>query len=456
MSQLLCVLALRALALRAVRESSRGQRLAALRVVERMLARDPACGWALFHRAGLRLAGNDRTGTLADLRRVAALPPAALFGGGREPEVPLPSAFPLLRPRALALARARPREAWVRVFEAFVRRETDDHERAAAAMRAACAAAPRDPAVLALLARVLFVGRLPGEGVRALQKAHTLAPDCFWINAWLGEARRYQGLWRPAEALLNEALRLEPGYFIAYSWRAPVRRLRGDAAGALRDVETALASEWIEERDPGSHSWALNERSLALRALHRFERSELALREAHRMNSRFVWAEPSPRPAQPSYRCSLAELDAWIRHAPRAAAPRAWRGLARAQTGDFAGALDDLSHACALRPRDGWAWAWAAGAALDANGDSPTASAALERALALDPSYGLARLLKAKLLRRRGRARAALTQVRLACAGDPLNAEAWRERVALEAELHLAGVKNSRRRLRRLRVPGPT
>lgn len=444
---------LRLLAFQAVRESSKGRSASARRAVEKMLALVPDCGWALFHRVGLSLAAGDQAGALRDLCRLALIPPPALFGGGREPEIPLPSGFPLLKPRALALARAHPRVAWVRVFEAFVRRETGDHEGAASAMLAARAASPRDPAVLALLARVLFVGRLPREGVRSLERARSLAPDCFWINAWLGEARRYQGRWRQAEALLDRALRLEPGYFIAYSWRAPVRRVLGDAAGALADADRALAREWIEERDPGSHSWALHERSLALRALGRFEESELALRAAHRMNSRYVWADPSPRPAQPAFRRSLNELGSWILRAPRNASPLAWRGLARAQTGDSAGALADLSRACSLAPRDAWAWAWAAGAVLDARGVVPEAKSSLETALKLDPGYGLALLLKAKLLHRRNRPRAALAQARLACAQDPLNAEAWRERARLESALNLPGARGSRLRLSRLKVP---
>jgi tetratricopeptide (TPR) repeat protein len=83
--------------------------------------------------------------------------------------------------------------------------------------------------------------RLPEEAIEDFDAALTLAPNA--ASAWhlRAEALAALGQMREAAHDLAEALRLEPRHFIALQSLSRLQTEAGDAAGALRSMEAALA-----------------------------------------------------------------------------------------------------------------------------------------------------------------------------------------------------------------------
>jgi tetratricopeptide (TPR) repeat protein len=83
--------------------------------------------------------------------------------------------------------------------------------------------------------------RLPEEAIEDFDAAVTLAPNA--ASAWhlRAEALAALGQTREAARDLAEALRLEPRHFIALQSLSRLQTEAGDAAGALRSLEAALA-----------------------------------------------------------------------------------------------------------------------------------------------------------------------------------------------------------------------
>jgi len=420
---------LKALSARVVRLSEGGRRREAHAACGRLLRLEPRLGWARFHRAGLSFLLNKAPSVvLADLLALEELPSDLFFGAGREAELPPGCSGPAFARFAARLRRLAPRSAWPAVFEAYGHRLVEDWRPCLKAMKRAVALAPEHPVVLALAARVFYVNRLTERSTRMMEKARRLAPGCFWINAWLGEVRRYNGDWAGAETFLDAAIAANPRYYIAYSWRGGVRRVLGRPREAVRDLDLAIRREWAGDADSASLGWAYHERSLAKRAYGDLDGALRDLAAAHRCNLRYEWAPRSPRPGQPSRADSLASLDRLIRRNPRAASALAWRGYARAADGLALEALSDFDRALAVSPRDGWARAWRAGAALDAGAPPAWALAELRRSVRLDPDYALSRLLLAKLFNALGRCREAEASAARAVTLDPFSSPAWLER----------------------------
>lgn|GEM_PF-223598 len=221
------------------------------------------------------------------------------------------------------------------------------------------------------------------EGLRSLERAAGLEP-AGWILAWLGEALRAAG--RPAEAraALDRALALDPRYDNAWAWRATLRLARGDAAGALSDVERALALR------PTSR--ALHDRARALRALGRIPESLDALAQAARLNAELGWGGPRPEAAADA----LAEIRALrgVRDEPRLAE---WEGETLLRLGRPADALAVLARASSP-----WGLAWRGEARLRVEGLSAEAARDLEAAARRDPRWARARALAAEAAFRAG------------------------------------------------------
>ncbi len=285
-----------------------------------------------------------------------------------------------------------------------------------------------------------------GLGLAALERAVRLEP-AGWILAWLGEALRAAGRPEEAMAALVRALKLDPRYDNAWAWRGTMRLAAGDAAGALSDLDRALALR------PTARAW--HDRARVLRALGRVPESLDALERAARLNCELGWSGPRPEQAaaaleeirtfmkdSPDPRLSewsgetllrLGRMDDALKSLSRASSAwgLAWRGAARmALSGLTAEAAADIAAAARRDPRWAKARALAAEAAFR-SGEREKALAHASAAARLDPYSARLRLLKAKAALWAGRRASAARELELALRLVPAHAEALRLRAAL-------------------------
>lgn len=417
----------RSLSLRIARYGARVDNDRSLALACRLARLEPGLGWVRFYRAGLLLFKGRLKEALSDLSALETISPDMMFAGGREFELPAAAAEARLDGAMRRLMHAAPKSAWVFVLESYRRRMRSQWKLSRQAMSSALRLSPRNPTLWGLAARIGYVSRLAKGSVSAMEKARRLAPECFWINAWAGEVRRYLGDWRAAQRLLDAALKSNPNYFIAYSWRGGARRMLGNPRGALADLDLAIAEEFIEEEDKASLAWAYHERSLVKRDLRDFAGAFRDLNKAHKLNGRYVWASRDNRGGQPRYDQSLALLTKVLSRQPRSAWALAWRGYSHGITGNTAQAREDLARALTLKPGLAWAHAWKAGVELDAGRREPALDA-LKCSLALDPNYALSRLLRGKYLNAQGFFREAEKELADSLRQDPFCASAWLER----------------------------
>lgn len=418
---------LKSLSLKITRLAARGDLASSLKEADRLTRLEPDLGWVLFYRASLRLCLGDRRGVQEDLLALQSVSPDRLFAAGRELEIPEAAAGTRFDATMRTLLASNPGLVWGPILESYRRRCRRDWEGSRRCVSRALRLSSRNAALWGLAARIGYVARLPGSSAAAMEKAHRLAPECFWINAWLGEVRRYAGDWKGAERFLDKALRLNPRYYIAYSWRGSVRRILGSPRKAVADLDIALKHEFIEEDDKASLAWAYHERSLAKRVLGDYAGAFRDLNNAHRLNSRYVWAQQDGRPGTPSGEDSMELLDRIIARHPRSAWALAWRGHSLGAVGRTSLAREDLNRALSLRPALSWAHAWRAGADLDEN-LRKSAMASLRRSIRLDPRYAVSRLFHGKFLIANGRFRNAERELSDSLKQDPFCAEAWRQR----------------------------
>lgn len=406
-----------------------GKAAAALPLFDQALARDPLAAYGFLYRAGLRLLAGDASGARSDLDALAALP-ADTYVRYREFEIPAPSTYPGFDAKLDAFA-ARSRHPFAYLLRAFVRRAGLRYEEAIVDMERAARLAPRNAGLRAVLARVRFVNRLPKEALADLDAAARLDPGCGWIRAWRAEALRHRGRFTEALVDANRAIGLDPHYFRSYAWRGGILRMLGKPALSLPDFERALSVDWHywwglkeggREADPNL-SWALHEKSLALRALGRVEEAVRSLNEAHRLNTRYGWVWTSGRDADAFVR-GEAELGARIEQAPKDAWARAWRGWTRLESGRPAEALVDLGAAVKALPIEAAPALWRA-RALAGLGRLPEALKVASRAAKLDPLYAPAHGWHGGLLRASGRPLEALKALDRALALDSVLAWAW-------------------------------
>jgi tetratricopeptide (TPR) repeat protein/MoaA/NifB/PqqE/SkfB family radical SAM enzyme len=272
------------------------------------------------------------------------------------------------------------------------------------------------------------------EGLRALERAAGLEP-AGWILAWLGEALRACGRADEALAALDRALALDPRYDNAYAWRATLKLSRGDAAGALADLDSALKLR------PTARAW--HDRARALRALGRAGDSLDGLERAVRLNAELGWGGPKPEAA-------AAALDE-IRALDRGLDPRLaeWEGETLLRLGRPAEALAVLKDASSA-----WGLTWRGEARLALEGLSISAARDIADGARRDPRWAKARALAAEAAFRSGDRAKALAHASAAVRANPYSARLrlLRAKAALWAGRRAAAARDLREALRL--VPG--
>ena len=197
-------------------------------------------------------------------------------------------------------------------------------------------------------------GRL-GESVADLEEAIRLDGRHYIAFASLGQVLQRQKKWDEAVERFTQAIRLKPELAPLYRGRAAVEQERDDQtqehrAAALRDLVDAIRYE-----KPGNPVLASDHfrRGELLRRDRRFAEALAAsdsalkvapdLETAHRLRVLVLLDLDRPDGVIRSCDAALARGKPW-------ADIHEIRGVARANRGDYSGAIDDDSHALELRP----------------------------------------------------------------------------------------------------------
>ena len=409
---------------RALKHSREGRPHEAIAAASRMLSLEPNCAWAYFYRAGLRLAIGDVEGARMDLTALDHIGPGWMLLC-RDLQVPPPALYPQIGVNIKRLLESDRKRPWFHMFHAFYSRVVERWQDCVDSINRSVALDPRNPTLLAFSARQKYIFRFPADAASAIETAWKLAPECAWINAWLGEANRYSGNLRRAHTLLNASIKRDPQYIIAYSWRGSVRRLLSMPAAALKDIDIAIANDDLVDGDY-SLAWAYHERSLLNRSLGRPLAALRDLRFAHRINLRYTWNGDLYRKDNPKLQ-STELLDKIIARHPECAWAYAWRAHTRITEGKTQEGLPDLDRAIRLRPNLAWArtWRaqvyWALGRPSDAQRD-------LDRSLKSDPRYAMSHMLQAALHQQRSRWEDAENSLATAVELDRVCSSAWAQR----------------------------
>jgi len=215
-----------------------------------------------------------------------------------------------------------------------------------------------------------------GLGLAALERATRLEPSG-WILAWLGEALRASGRKEEAMAAFDRALTLDPKYDNAWAWRGTLKLAAGDAAGALCDLDRALALR--------KTSRAFHDRFGALRALKRIPEALDALESAVRLNSELGWGGPRPEQAKGA----LAELEALDPELDPLLSE--WKGETLIRLGRHEEAAQAL-----VKSSSAWGLAWRGEARLELSGLTADAARDIAEAVKRDPKWAKARALAAE------------------------------------------------------------
>lgn len=358
-----------------------GKRRAALRSLDVCLRRDMSCLPAYLLRAALLLVSGKERRALNDLEMADTLPPSAVVAYGDLAIPPLHGLAERCRASSDGTACA-----WAKVLLSFALRADSKMEDASQAMDDALSRR-RAPELLALKARLDLSGpRATYKGSKLLREAVRLAPDEGWIHCWLGEALRHEGDPAGALAALDEGLRRSPDYRPARAWRAALLIALGRPRRALPDLALALRPDRAlaaldAEQAADARAWALNQRSLARRALGDVDGALADLGAAHALGPRYAWVRPEAKPVERA--AALAPLERRLKSHPGDARAWAWRGHALLHGGREREALECLDRAAALAPRAAWVLALR-GLALLRLGRPAEAEAALTASLRRD------------------------------------------------------------------------
>ena len=218
----------------------------AARDLDAAVAAAPGHAQVWLARALLRKESGDLAGALTDLDRSLELDPTRLLA--------LETRYQVHRdqgrlPEALRdmerLARLRPDipEAWINL--SGLRKAMGDLEGALGDLDTACRTDPRSGLAHARRGQ-LRLQRGDASGAEAdLRRALELGGEEASVTAhWLARALAQQGRRDEARAVLDEALRADPGDAYLLGYRGYLRHDQGDLAGAFADCSAAL------ERDP--------------------------------------------------------------------------------------------------------------------------------------------------------------------------------------------------------------
>jgi len=275
-------------------------------------------------------------------------------------------------------------------------------------------------------------GPLP-KSVASFERALQLQPNDVATLVWLGDAYLEQGRPESAEPLFVKALQLQRDSAAALSGRGRAALGRKDYAGAVKNLEEALA---LEPRATGLH-YSL---AMAYRGVGDADRAQVHLAQR---------GDIEPRPVDPL----MAELDdllqsaeaynvrgsralaagkgaaaaAYFRKglelAPSDAALRHGLGTALFQMGDARGAAEQYEEIVRASP-DNAKVHFSLGVLMEASGRHNEAADRFATALKYEPGYLQARLQLAAVLARSGRPEEALAQYEQALDSDPALSQA--------------------------------
>jgi tetratricopeptide (TPR) repeat protein len=275
--------------------------------------------------------------------------------------------------------------------------------------------------------RRLLTRRDPGSDLDRAARAGGAAAVVARVG--LAQARRRRGDARGAVRQLDAALALAPREGWLLRLRAKARFLAGDEAGFVADCEAEnLADEGI-----GTLAFAFGEKAMTSpRALTRRLDAELRRRpDAYWLLA--LRGDARRAPEVGDHAGGHADLEEAARLAPRPGWVLGHLARARLSQGDRRGALAACDDAVRAEPRCGWLRAWR-GATRLALGDAAGARADLDAAEALDPDYDLLYQWRAAASRKSGRLDDALSDLELACALTPARGVLWAQRARVLRE----------------------
>ncbi|MDE2237441.1 MAG: hypothetical protein KGK30_06095, partial [Elusimicrobia bacterium] len=364
-----------------------------------------------------RLSGLDAPGLSASLERALALDADNIWARLRLADLSwlCGDADGCLKQYGRALRR-RPRWAVALAGRGEIYSLMGEASRAAKDLRAALRRQPRAAWVWALSGRLHYLSGRRRRCLQALGRAARLAPRSGWINAWLGQGLA-SALDDPAGARrrLDYALRLEPNYALALSWRGALNLREGRLAAAQADLSKAVSLNPTCAAHRAELARALRLRGRLRSAL---RQTKLAVRLSYVQTWAGRWlfdAAAEPR----RHRQALEAIDQEVRRRPADAWALAWRGETLLAAGELSAALADLDAALRLDSGLAWAYAWRAEASFRSGRGAAAAWPDLRRALALDPSYGRARALAGRLWLEEGRFERAVRELDAVLRLDP-------------------------------------
>ena len=157
--------------------------------------------------AELRHDLDDREGALADLARVPAGDPSAL---------------------------------WARVERGEILCECGRFDEALAGFTRLIEEYPREAWAWALRGRTFATSGRAAEGLRDLDRALRLSRRSAAVRAWRSEALRRLGRYKEARCELDRAVKFDPRYTLAWVWRGRLKLLAGKPADAFKDLDRAV------------------------------------------------------------------------------------------------------------------------------------------------------------------------------------------------------------------------
>ncbi|MFH1726176.1 MAG: tetratricopeptide repeat protein [Elusimicrobiota bacterium] len=237
-------------------------------------------------------------------------------------------------------------------------RDIQRYDEGRAALERAAKLMPREPWVLALLARANGDFR-PAHlhySLPIFAKAIALAPKAGWIRAWRGEA--WRRLKKHKEALKDYTFAAKHGSPL--SWTV---MCRGEVYRKLRRMDLAERDYRLAERMDPNNPWIPVARSEVCRTERRFEDAIKHLKDAVRLSGKAAWAYGMLGRVEFVYaypKEGLEDMSRSIRMKPLGWCV-AWRGEAYRHLGQLKKALADLTWGLKLDPDYGWTWAWRGG-----------------------------------------------------------------------------------------------
>jgi tetratricopeptide (TPR) repeat protein len=289
---------------------------------------------------------------------------------------------------------------------------------------------------------------LQGESLRQSDPAAAL--DCLRraVAAWdsqggtavaprlqLVEALLEVGRYEEAEDQLNRGLQADPNNPSLWLARGELAWAQGDAAASRAHLLKCQDSPHTRQRACARLA-AVCRRLGAMADAERFRRRAAALPADQPWLDPYVWECLQTTVGRPERFYQIEALERQRRY-PEAIAllreltagppdARVYAALGRdlAQTGDLAGAEQNLRRAVELAP-DSVQNQYALSKLLLARGDAAGAADAARKALDRKPDHGLAHLLLGRALRAQGEHAKALVELRRAVECSPDAAEAW-------------------------------